>query len=406
MAYHAKIKAQFGEDLFKVLGPKNDRVKWETLSFQDQQKRLKNIPTYVSTRLGKTPLLIDIVIACLNELILLGDNNPLLGIDLPIYDSLIDAGEKLKVETLDYADSNMKRIDSLVKAADKQRDVFLRHIFEDIIFRFNPGLVLPGIGRLDNKGRLFVNDAQHRILGCIMLGIEEVPMINIKSDQEFWDVAQYAAINIHSLSASEFDRYRIRVQREIASREYGFPSEPEDAISYELSTLFDNLGIRVIEKSESKTGNSLVLSSIGNMIKYRIEYGQDHFNRATEINARLFTTSKFHTANSWGLMEFFKYQDTKEDKFIMDYALMNALRKRWKKTNSGGKMYSSIRTSYKEQTDSEANNSRVPEPLIIAHGIYQVCKTYSPDFNWKEPTWPEGRLKFVFPCAPESITTK
>ena len=394
MAYHAKITAQFGTDLFKVLGPKANRVPWASLTLAEQKSRLKRIPEYVNTRsLGKHPTLVDVVIYCLNKLHLMGADNPLLGIDLPVYDSLNDAATKLNTQALNYNASNLQKLDILVKNAEKQRDVFLRHIFEDIIFRFNPGLVLPGVGRMNSKGYLYVNDAQHRTLGCIVLGIEDVPINYITSDDEFWDVAQYAALNIHSLVASEFDRYRIRVQREQAARDAGMPSEPEDLISYELSELFGNLGITVAEKSDDGS-RALVLTSIGNMIKYRIHYGQDYFTRATTINAQLFPTSKFQTANSWGLMEFFKYQNLAEDDMTADFAIMTALKKRWAKNNIGNQMHKNIKDAYKEQTAASYSNSRVPEEMIIAHGIWQVCKKYAPEIKWAEPAWPSGNKKF------------
>jgi len=399
MSYHPKITAQFGADLFKVLGPKANRVPWNSLSLAEQKSRLKRIPEYVNTRsLGKQPTLVDIVVYCLNKIVLMGTDNPLLGIDLPVYDSLNDAATKLNTQALNYTADNLQPLDKLVKNAEKQRDVFLRHIFEDIIFRFNPGLVLPGVGRMNSKGYLFVNDAQHRTLGCIILGIEDVPINYITSDDEFWDVSQYAALNIHSLVASEFDRYRIRVQREQAARDAGMPSEPEDAISYELSELFGNLGITVAEKVDDGS-RALVLTSIGNMIKYRITYGQDYFTRATTINAQLFGTSKFHTANSWGLMEFLKYQNLKEDDMTVDFAIMNALKKRWTKANTGGQLHKNIKDEYKDQTSASYSNSRVPEEMIIAHGIWQVCKKYAPEIAWAEPAWPSGNNKFTLPLV-------
>jgi hypothetical protein len=394
MAYHPKLVAAFGADLFKVLGPPADRVKWSSLSLAEQKSRLKRIPEYVNTRsLGKHPTLVDVLVYALNKLHLMGVDNPLLGIDLPIFNNLSDAATKLSTKSLNYSSANFQPLDKLVKNAEKQRDVFLRHIFEDIIFRFNPALVLPGLGRLNSKGFLFVNDAQHRILACMILGIEEVPINYIESDDEFWDVSQYAALNIHSLVSSEFDRYRIRVQRETSAREAGMVSEPEDAVSYELNELFTNLSIDVIEKVEtgSRAGT---LTSIGNMIKYRIVYGKDYFTRATTLNAQVFPTSKFHTANSWGLMEFLKYQNLTETDLVADHAIMKALATRWPKANTGGQLHKNIKDAYRDQTSASYSNSRVPEEMIIAHGIYQVCKKYAPGIKWAEPAWPSGNKKF------------
>jgi hypothetical protein len=398
MSYHPKIVAQFGEDLFALLGPKANRVPWSSLSYEEQQSRLDRIPEYVNTRtLGKRPSMVDIVIYCFNRLVNMGADNPLLGIDLPSYNSLNDAAEKLKMPALNYDPTNLHDLMKLVKNAAKQRDVFLKHIFEDVVFRFNPGLVFPGVGRMDSQGWLYVNDGQHRILACIILGIENVPISYSKSDDEYWDVSQYAAINIHSLSASEFDKYRIRVQRYLASIEAGIATEEEDHISYELHELFEDLEITVAEKSDKSLGkNGKVLTGIGNMIKYRKEYGEDRFQRATTINARLFPTCVFQTANSWGLMEFLKAQKgLKVDSMQVDYAIFNALRKRWARDNAGKYLQKDIKDAYKEQTDSDATNSRIPEPVIIAHGIWQVCKKYAPEIDWVEPDWPEKTQKFT-----------
>jgi hypothetical protein len=402
MAYHSKITAQFGADLFKVLGPKADRVKWETLPKAERNSRIARIPVYIPTRsLGKAPTLVDVVIYCFNRLVNMGEDNPLWGIDLPEFENLVAAAELNNVPAMNYGPDLLKKIDTLYKNAHKQRDVFLRHIFEDIVFRFNAGLVFPGIGRKDSKGRIFVNDAQHRTLACIILGIDEVPIAYIHSDDEYWDVAQYAAINIHSLSASEFDRYRIRVQRRIEAIAAGMAVEEADELSYELHELFDDLGIIVAEKGDNAPNGSvgLVLNSIGNMINYRETYKKDHFTRATEMNARMFPTCKFQTANSWGLMEFLKTQDPNIDPMQMDYAITNALKKRWARDNAGNALHKNIKDTYKAVTKVAATNSRVPEPVIIAEGIYQVCQKYSPDITWNPPKWPDNIPKFVFPLV-------
>jgi hypothetical protein len=400
MSYHSKITDLYGVDLYKLCGPKADRKPWTSFSSQERRARLNKIPVYIPTRsLGKYPKLVDVVIHCFDKLVQLGEDNPLWGVDLPEFTSLVQAAELNNVPAMNYGKELLQTIDNLYKNAYKQRDVFLRHIFEDIVFRFDAGLVFPGIGRKDSKGRIFVNDAQHRTLACIILGIEEVPIAFIHSDNEYWDVAQYAAINIHSLSASEFDRYRIRVQRQIEAEEAGMPVDPDDALCFELHQLFDNLGIIVAEKGDNAPNGStgLVLNSIGNMINYRETYKKDHFTRATEMNAIMFPTCKFQTANSWGLMEFLKTQDKNINPLVMDRAIQHALKKCWARPNAGAAMHKSIKDCYKAATKVNATQSRVPEPVIIAEGIYQICKHYSPEINWTSPKWPTDVPKFSYP---------
>lgn len=394
---HPKIANLFGKDLIGLLGPVNQRVSWNSLSEQEKTARLKKIPEYVNTRtLGSKPKLVDIVIHCFSILKNMGNDNPLLGIDLPQFDSLLQASEMMNMPALNYAGQNFVLGDLMVKNAKKQRDVFLRHIFEDIVLRFNPSLVMPGIGRMTADEKfLFVNDGQHRMLACLMLGIEQAPVIYIISDDEYYDVQQYAAINIHSLICSEFDRYRIRVQRDVAAQDAGMPSEPEDQLCHEMHVLFEELGITVAEKSDKSLGiNSLVLNSIGNMIKYRKEFGKELFERSTRINASQFSTCKFHSANSWGLMEFLKVQDKNIDPATMDYYIQDAISKRWQKSNAGGKMHKDIKDAYKDATKTTYANSKVPEQKIIAEGIYQVCSKYAPQIKWKKPKWPKGAQSF------------
>jgi hypothetical protein len=98
-------------------------------------------------------------------------------------------------------------------------------------------------------------------------------------------------------------------------------------------------------------------------------------------------------------MEFFKYQNHQVDDMTADHAMKKALRTRWEKKNQGGQLHKHIKDAYKEQTDATYSNSRVPEEMIIAHGIWQVCKKYAPEIDWAEPAWPSGMKKFKLPLV-------
>lgn len=386
MAYPKKITDFFGKDLFKLLGPKAERRSWHSLTYKEQQTRIKNIPTYISTRkLGKRPSFTDIMFECFKQLVLLGDKNPMMGIELPYYDSLKDAGEKLKMPIMN---SELVNISLLYKNAEKQRDVFLMHILLDIVFQFQPGLVFPGAGRKDTSGKINVNDAQHRSLACMFLGIDNVPLNYIESDDEYWDVQQYAAININSLQCSDFDRWRIRYQRAIASMEASYVVDPEDQVAYDLYQVFDQNDIIVVEKNDKDLGtNAKVLTGIGNITKYWKEYGPEIAARAIEINAQLFPTSVFQTANSWGLMEFIKHQDPNVNTIEMDFIIQKAIKTMLPKDNQGNRLHSTIKNACKEQNDVVTLRW---EPVVIAEGIKQIIDTYGDsDIKWKSPKWPD-----------------
>ena len=396
--YHERITKKFGQDLSLLLGPPDQRRPWADLSSDEQQRINLAIPVYVNTRsLGQHPSFIDIVCFCFNRLIAMGDENPLRGIDLPSWSSLEAACDARKLPRVAYG-SALHPIDRLFKNAAKQRDVWLRHIFQDIIFQFNPSLVHPGIGRMDSKGRLFVNDAQHRTIACMILGIEAVPISYIESDDEYWDVAQYASININGLAPSEFDRWRVRYQRYIEAAKAGMEIDGEDRLCFEIKDVFDDVGITVVEKKDTGHGNSMVLTGIGNMIKYRREYGLDLFARATSINARLFPTSKVHTANCWGLMAFLKAQEAgpMADTATLDDAVFRSIKRRWPANNGGNSLHTEIKEVFTRQTGIRLAQSPVAEPLIISHGIWQVCRNYEPNIPWVEPMW-SGAPGFVVP---------
>lgn len=394
MAYPKKVTDLFGEDLFKLLGPKKDRVKWNSLSHKEKEERIKEIPVYISTRrLGAAPTFTDILVECFRTLVALGAKNPLRGIDLPGYDTLVNASAHYGTPPLNYFGS-LVDTSELVKNAAKQRDVFLKHILVDIVFAFQPGLVFPGVGRKDSKGRIFVNDAQHRTLACMFLGISAVPINYIESDDEYWDVQQYAAININSLQCSEFDKFRIRVQRGEASIAAGYEVDPEDQLCLDINDVFKRNDIRVAEKGDKDIeGNGKVLTGIGNMIKYWKEYGAEIATRAIELNAVMFPTSTFQTANSWGLMEFLKAQSKKADPMIMDFAIQEAIKTWLPKDNQANKLHDQIKKKCKE--DNDINSIRF-EPVVIAEGIRQLCVAYGGevDWTWNEPKWTEERYDF------------
>lgn len=398
--YHERIAKKFGRDLSLLLGPPDQRRPWNSLTSQEQQKIIAAIPDYVNTRsLGQHPSFIDMVCYCFNRLIAMGDENPLRGIDLPCWPSLSAACQARGLPKVNYGTA-LRDIDGLYKNASKQRDVWLRHIFQDIIFQFNPTLVHPGIGRMDSRGRLFVNDAQHRTLACIMLGISAVPISYIESDDEYWDVAQYASININGLAPSEFDRWRVRYQRYAEAVKAGMETDSEDELCHEVKTVMDDTGVIVVEKKDTSHGHSLVLTGIGNMIKYRREYGLEIFARATSINARLFPTSKVHTANCWGLMAFLTTQEQAKiaDAADIDDAVFRAIKRRWPANNGGYGLHSEIKECFVKQTGIKLAQSPVAEPLMISHGVWQVCCKYEPGIPWAEPSW-SGAPGFTVPVV-------
>ena len=382
----------FGSDLVLLLGPKANRVSWDSLDNKEQQRRIKLIPEYIDTSdLGDYPTFDELLLKCITVLAQQGTNNPLNGIDLPVFNSLEDACIAHGIPPL--IQHNLVNVSKFSKNAKKQRDVFLRHILADIVFEFKPNLVFGGVGRQNSKGTIFVNDGQHRTLACMFLGIRNVPLDYCESDNEVTDIDQYAAININSLVASEFDKHRIRVQRAIALKNENKPLHPTDEIHYLFQTeCCDPYGVTIAEKvnQDNTQGAYKVLTGIKNMINYTETYGIDIMKRSVAICAKTFpNTKQFHTANAWGLCEFIKSQDTDVDPKYMDYFIELGLKSLFQ-PNQGSKLHDTIKKQCRLENNNELLGSA--EPKVVAEGIKQILSKTQPDldFEWMSPKKSKG----------------
>jgi hypothetical protein len=162
----------------------------------------------------------------------------------------------------------------------------------------------------------------------------------------------------------------------------------------DINEVFKRNDILVVEKGDKDINiNGKVLTGIGNMIKYWKDYGPEIATRAIELNAVMFPTTTFQTANSWGLMEFLKAQDSTVDPMQMDYAIEQAIKTWLPKNNHGNKLHDQIKKTCKE--DNELTSIRF-EPVVIAEGIRQLCEAYGGevDWNWAEPLWTEEKYEF------------
>lgn len=384
MAYSIKVKQMFGEDLYALLGPKANRVSWYSLSYKEQQARLDKCPVYITCdNLGNIAEIDDMLVLCMQQLINLGQkDNPLFGIDIPQYDSLVEAAEDMNFPPL--RNLPLTPISSMVQNNKTQRHIFLRHIIEDIVCDFKPHMVSSGLGRMDSKGRLFVNDAKHRTIGSAFFGIEATGIAYLESDDPLYDIEQYRSENITPLAPSEYDKYRIRVQAAEARINAGKDPYESDKVCHFLHEVFEGCGVSVTEKGDPEGSKSNGLTGVGNMIKYVVDYGEVLMKAAIEFDARTFPSTVFKTANAWGMAEFLKAQDPQafnENYFQMMGELSNAIKIYLPEDRSGNKLHASIKDAIKRQ-NPELTSIR-NEPKVIAKGIYKIVSKYSTDNSWE-----------------------
>ena len=195
-------KDLFGQDLVMVFGPKNQRVHISDISIAQKRKILESVPETLETDdLGDRPSIYQVVNKVLS---CMAQSKAFIGIDLDWQPENVD-NQGLKRPKDGY-----KHASKFYKNNKTQRGIKMRHLIEHLLFQWNNKAYLTGLARLLSDGTFNLNDAQHRNVAAIILGIRWLAVDWEESDFESVDVDQYAYVNLLSLVASQFDHFRIR----------------------------------------------------------------------------------------------------------------------------------------------------------------------------------------------------
>jgi hypothetical protein len=362
----------FGQDLIKVFGPKSQRKHISTLSAKQKNDILEKIPVYVDTDdLGERPGMYSVTNKILYEL---QKSQALIGIDL-------DWCDDLRQGLLVRDDSAYIHTALTYKNNRVQRGIFLRHLLQDILFKFNPSEVLTGLARKLGDGTYNLNNGQHRTVTCIILGVRAIPVEFINSDHVSVDVDLYATDNLGTLVASNFDQHRVRVWRnKIRKSEGRVDLEPDDQIHEEVHDIHAQRGSRFVEKGKVNP-KPLECTGVGNMVSYYEEYGRDVYGRAVDIVCTVWNKSALSTANCWGLMEFLETQRDQKGLAdpMVDFTIQQSIGKRYSDPYKSG-MHNDFKNLVKK--DPEFSDLDLPEKKVVAAGIYKLCKTHAPQIDW------------------------
>jgi hypothetical protein len=368
----------FGEDLIKVFGPKASRKHISKFTAVQIDEIIDSVPEYVDTDdLGPRPSFFQIV----NKILLiLQRSGTLNGIDLNWCTTLSNRAMRRHPD-------HYFHISKLHKNNSVQRGIKLRHLLRDILFPFNPDNVLMGLARYLKDGTLNVNNAQHRTVACIIIGITEIPFEGIASELESGDVDLYATDNLHTLSASPFDEFRIQVRRNVIRKAEGRTDLIDTDIKCEdIFNIHNRYGSRFVEKGGDVLAKEF--TGVGNMLKYYDTYGADIYERAVSIICAVFSKAPMSgTGNVWGLMEFLREQEnngTLTDTMELDWSVQEALAYKYTDPKKSG-MHLDIKGAFKDfmETSSRAKDFiDCPEPRIIAAGITKLCRISYPEINW------------------------
>ena len=382
MTPHKDPKDLFGADLIQVFGPKANRRHISTLTMDEKMAIVNKVPKYVDTDdLGCRPSLFQIANKILT---ILQQTQALAGIDL-------DWCTDLRTGKLQRHDSAYTQVSNCYKNNKVQRGIWLQHLLLDILFEFDPSNVLTGLARRLSDGTDNLNNGLHRTIGCIILGVREIPVEYIVSDLESVDVDLYATDNLNTLSSSEFDDYRIRVRRnQVRKAEKRTDLIQKDIDRERMHDIHARYGSRFVEKgSESVLAKEC--TGVGNMIKYYDMYGPEIYERAVSICCAVFSKTTFATANAWAVMEFIERQmeaGTFQDQQLMDWAIQQSIQHKYSDPKLNG-MHLAIKQAYRDNLKNNMTmlDQVAAEQTYLAAGVYKLCNTVSPQYNWAPIKW-------------------
>ena len=143
-----------------------------------------------------------------------------------------------------------------------QSDIKHKHVAK-IIERFDPRICMPAAGvKLVNgtdDDRIFVYDGQHRLMVCAILGIKEIQVCVIETEEKTFPAYAFEVCNDSGIAkASKEDIHRTLLYR----WEHGTDEEREDPRvrkAHKIQSVFDETGIDLegqrIRKSEKLRGS-------------------------------------------------------------------------------------------------------------------------------------------------------
>jgi len=375
-------KNVFGEDLAQVFGPKMNRKHIRTIKSIVRREIIRKIPKYVDTTvLGDDPTLFQV---CNLVLSVLKRSRALQGIDLDWITT-----EELKAKGLTRNEEMFKPVSKIVKNNQAQRGIQLQHLVEDILFKFNPEWVLMGLARYSKvSDKYFLNDAQHRFVACVLLGIRDIPLEYKESELRSDDVAQYTAVNLNSLVASEFDKYRAMTQTVEAKmiEDPNFDIETLDRsfrTAYNIKQILSRFGAKLIEKGGEQKTQPLECTGAYNLTRHYDDYGHEIFERAIDIHCTAFNKAPIATPNIWGICEFIKVQEAEgvldNNNYEVDDSIIDALSHRYAGGHRNGFHHESKRAIKDDPASKDLN---IPEQSKIAAGLHKIIKVTSPHIDW------------------------
>jgi len=385
-------KNKFDADLAAIFGPPSERRHISTFTtekdLKDLSDRINKLPEYVCTKsLGQDPSLFQVTNHILT---VIQQTKALKGIDLDWQTT-----DDLKTKGLIRHNSMYKPAAKIVKNNDSQRGIQLRNLVWKILFRFKADAVQTGLARYSPiKDLYYLNDAQHRYIACVILGIREIPLEYKISEFESDDVRQYKYTNLSGLPATNYDKYRNRVQTiQMAIKEdpnfkvSSASADPDEIRAWNVYNILEEFNAECIEqggKGKDAAG-ARQSTGVGKLIGLHEEYGHDIFRRAIMIHTQNWYEKQLKHQNVGGTCEFIRTQEEKNtcglDATAIDLAIIDALDHRYK-AGKGQKVnfYQDVVGLIKKATLN--TDVVIQYEKMVAAGLYKIIVVTDPNTKW------------------------
>jgi hypothetical protein len=380
-------KQLWGNDLAMIFGPVGERRPISELTYDEKQEIIKSVPEYVSTKdLGPSPSLYQVVNKVLK---VLKQSKAVFGIDLNWQEETA-----LMTLGLERPREMYKSTDKMYKNNAVQRGIMLRHLLEDILFVYEPKKVLNGLARYSVvEDRFYMNDAQHRNVASIILGVRYIPVEFEQSESQSVDVEQYGCVNIGSLVASEFDKYRNRVQQYLTRQAEGLdvnnlgPAVETAHAVYQIVEV--SYGIEFVEKGGEILPRTC--TGIANALRDYDRYGSDIFSRAVSIVASQTVNVRNRIPQQMIEMvcRFLKSQQASSiDEFVMDMAVEEALEHWCPKKDKTGLYLDANRACINGPFNDDSDMPLMSDALCDlqtrwAAGVLKLVRVTNPNLEWE-----------------------
>jgi hypothetical protein len=392
--YPQIIAQRFGKDLDLVLGPVSQRRPYDQISQTEVESRLELVDEklFLANMRGGKQQLLQTFYDLLEHL---EATKALWGIDIPLMNIMpMEGVERHAVEKLwiNYR---------------SQRTLYARHIVQ-IVFKFDPWSVFNGIGRLTTDlKRLFINDAQHRTIACMIFGIRYMSVQYRISDDENVDIDQFCACNVDNLPSEAYDNYRNRKERCDAYIQAGRPPIREDKFMWDIAQWASRWAVNICRVGDPVANGARGISHMSDLYK-SARMGFDVMDAAAAVLVKVYPNDPMKSANLVGLCELLKQQEP--EWLDVDYQgpnnsilnprledLSEIIEKRFGNVNRGqnsgtyhDQCKQAINNWYKEEFNTLSNPSGIAPEVKVAHATFHVYDSYSTKYKLTVPKTDKG----------------